>query len=342
MKKILCLGIESSCDETSAAVVDSDKNILSHVIYSQEKEHEKFGGVVPELAARGHILALRSVIERALRDTNKTIDDIDVIAATAGPGLIGGVIVGWMGATGIANSTGKPLVAVNHLEGHALTPRLSDDVQFPYLLLLASGGHTQILMVGGVGDYELIGTTIDDAAGECFDKVAKMLGLGYPGGPAVDAAAQNGDATKYKFPRPLCDRPGADFSFSGMKTAARTIITNHQSQINNHDFCASFQSAVVDVIINRLTNAIEMTRDKNPTALVVAGGVAKNSGIRTALQELAHASGLKYVAPPLELCTDNGAMIAWAGIENYKIGRVVDTPVTPRPRWPLTELKSVV
>ncbi|MCL2369328.1 MAG: tRNA (adenosine(37)-N6)-threonylcarbamoyltransferase complex transferase subunit TsaD [Alphaproteobacteria bacterium] len=350
--KILCLGIESSCDETSAAVVDSDKNILSHIIYSQEQEHAKFGGVVPELAARSHILALQSVIERALADAGKTIDDMDVIAATAGPGLIGGVIVGWMGAVGIANSTGKPLVAVNHLEGHALTPRLTEDIEFPYLLFLASGGHTQILLVMGVGNYELIGTTIDDAAGECYDKVAKMLGLGYPGGPAVDAAAQLGDANTYKFPRPLCDKPGCDFSFSGMKTSARNILDKCRGVLHTpagasiaplqnefvNNFCASFQSAVVDVIINRLQNAIDITKNKKPTALVVAGGVAKNLAIRSSLEKLAHESGLKFVAPPMDLCTDNGAMIAWAGIENFRLGKIVDAPVAPRPRWSLTEL----
>jgi N6-L-threonylcarbamoyladenine synthase len=234
MKPIICLGIESSCDETSAAVVDSDRNILSHVIYSQIPQHQKFGGVVPELAARAHILAFEEVVRRALSDAGKTIDDIDVIAATAGPGLIGGVIVGWLGAVGIAQGTGKPLVAVNHLEGHALVPRLcsTDSVgaenlpplQFPYLLLLASGGHTQILLVRGVGNYEIIGQTLDDSAGECYDKVAKMLGLGYPGGPLVDSHAAKGDATRFKFPRPLCDKPGCDFSFSGLKTAARTIL----------------------------------------------------------------------------------------------------------------------
>ncbi|MBR2054527.1 MAG: tRNA (adenosine(37)-N6)-threonylcarbamoyltransferase complex transferase subunit TsaD [Clostridia bacterium] len=231
---VLCLGIESSCDETSAALVDSNRNILAHIIYSQIPEHQKFGGVVPELAARAHILAIDAVINQTLARAGKTMDDVDVVAATAGPGLIGGVLVGWMAATGIAQATGKPLIAVNHLEGHALVPRLRatladgtdapNGVDFPYLLMLASGGHCQILLVHGVGQYELIGQTLDDSAGEAFDKVAKMLGLGYPGGPIVDKRAQDGDSKAFKFPRPLCDKPGCDFSFSGIKTAARTFL----------------------------------------------------------------------------------------------------------------------
>lgn len=352
-KKILCLGIESSCDETSAAVVDSDRNILAHIIFSQIPEHQKYGGVVPELAARAHILAIDEVINKTLADAGKTIDDMDVIAATAGPGLIGGVLVGWMAATGIAQSTGKPLVAVNHLEGHALVPRLKaasandsagvDSVDFPYLLVLASGGHTMILLVSGVGQYQLIGQTLDDSAGEAFDKVAKMLGLGYPGGPVVDQRSKLGDSTKFKFPRPLCDKPGCDFSFSGIKTAARTALSKFAVPYSDeliNDFCASFQAAVVDVIINRLRNALRDERviSAAPTTMVVAGGVAKNSGIRAAMEQMAMEFNMKFAAPPLNLCTDNGAMIAWAGIENYLAGKVVTKPVAPRPRWPLTEL----
>jgi len=353
-KSVLCLGIESSCDETSAAIVDDNKNILSHIIYSQIPEHQQYGGVVPELAARAHILAIDEVIKLTLERAGKTIQDIDVIAATAGPGLIGGVLVGWMAATGISNATKKPLIAVNHLEGHALVPRLkatsaSDsatniDVEFPYLLMLASGGHCQILLVRGVGNYELIGQTLDDSAGEAFDKIAKMLGLGYPGGPIVDIRAQMGDSKRFHFPRPLCDKPGCDFSFSGIKTAARMMLDKVQpTEIDDkfiNDFCASFQSAVVDCIINRLSNAV---RDKRvvsamPQTLVVAGGVAKNSAIRSAMEKLANEYGMQFAAPPLSLCTDNGAMIAWAGLENYKIGKIVKEPVAPRPRWPLTEL----
>lgn len=349
----LCLGIESSCDETSAAIVDSNRNILSHIIYSQIPEHQKYGGVVPELAARAHILAIDEVVRQTLDKAGKTIDDIDVVAATAGPGLIGGVLVGWMAATGIAQATGTPLVAVNHLEGHALVPRLcataadgtsgNAHVDFPYLLMLASGGHCQILLVRGVGQYELIGQTLDDSAGEAFDKVAKMLGLGYPGGPIVDSRAQSGDPNAFKFPRPLCDKPGCDFSFSGIKTAARTFLERATQPLSDeyiNDFCASFQASVVDCIVNRLEHAMcdARVRNASPKTLVVAGGVAKNSAIRGAMEKLAQTHGMVFAAPPMGLCTDNGAMIAWAGIENWRVGRVVTEPIAPRPRWPLTEL----
>lgn len=352
-RPVLCLGIESSCDETSAAIVDSDRNILSHIIYSQIPEHQKYGGVVPELAARAHILAIDAVIAQTLSAAGKTISDIDVIAATAGPGLIGGVLVGWMAATGIAQSTNKPLIAVNHLEGHALVPRLhaasasGDDgttsIDFPYLLMLASGGHCQILLVRGVGQYELIGQTLDDSAGEAFDKVAKMLNLGYPGGPVVDKRAQMGNPNAFAFPRPLCDKPGCDFSFSGIKTAARTFLGKNPEPWSDefiNDFCASFQASVVDCILNRLTHAMADSRVINaaPKTLVVAGGVAKNSAIRNAMERLAHKNKIVFAAPPMNLCTDNGAMIAWAGLENYRVGNIVKTPIAPRPRWPLTEL----
>ena len=352
-KPILCLGIESSCDETSAAIVDSDRNILSHIIYSQIPEHQKYGGVVPELAARAHILAIDEVIKQTLEKAGKTINDIDVIAATAGPGLIGGVLVGWMAATGLAQSTNKPLVAVNHLEGHALVPRLHasiangedgvNSVEFPYLLMLASGGHCQILLVRGVGQYELIGQTLDDSAGEAFDKIAKMLGLGYPGGPVVDKRASLGNSKAFNFPRPLCDKPGCDFSFSGIKTAARTFLEKVSAPYSDefiNDFCASFQAAVVDCIVNRLNNAMHDERviSVAPKTLVVAGGVAKNSAIRASMEKLAAEKNMQFAAPPMNLCTDNGAMIAWAGLENYRCGKTVKEPVAPRPRWPLTEL----
>lgn len=352
-RPITCLGIESSCDETSAAIVDSNRNILAHIIYSQIPEHQKYGGVVPELAARAHILAIDEVIRQTLERANTTIADIDVIAATAGPGLIGGVLVGWMAATGIAQATEKPLVAVNHLEGHALVPRLcaaaandaasKTDVEFPYLLMLASGGHCQILLVRGVGKYELIGQTLDDSAGEAFDKVSKMLGLGYPGGPIVDRRAAAGNPRAFDFPRPLTDKPGCDFSFSGIKTAARTFLGRypepHSEEFIN-DFCASFQAAVVDCITNRLSHAMKTQAviAAKPKTLVVAGGVAKNSAVRAAMEKLAADNGMLFAAPPMSLCTDNGAMIAWAGLENYRIGNIVREPVAPRPRWPLTEL----
>lgn len=351
---LLCLGIESSCDETSAAIVNTDKNILAHIIYSQIPEHQQYGGVVPELAARAHILAIDEVIKMTLNRAGKTIDDIDIVAATAGPGLIGGVLVGWMAATGIANATNKPLVAVNHLEGHALVPRLKAtsacdsavniNVEFPYLLMLASGGHCQILLVRGVGKYELIGQTLDDSAGEAFDKIAKMLGLGYPGGPVVDKRAKMGNTKRFHFPRPLCDKPGCDFSFSGIKTAARMMLSKTtKGDIDEqfiNDFCASFQSSVVDCITNRLRNALhdERVKTAQPKTLVVAGGVAKNSAVRDAMEKMANDFNMQFAAPPMNLCTDNGAMIAWAGIENYKIGNIVTNPIAPRPRWPLTEL----
>jgi len=350
---VLCLGIESSCDETSAAIVDSSRNILAHIIYSQIPEHQKYGGVVPELAARAHILAIDEVIKQTLSHAKLTMNDIDVIAATAGPGLIGGVLVGWMAAMGIAQSTHKPLVAINHLEGHALVPRLcaatadnssnSVNVEFPYLLMLASGGHCQILLVRGVGNYELIGQTLDDSAGEAFDKVSKMLGLGYPGGPIVDKRAQLGNPHAFHFPRPLTDKPGSDFSFSGIKTAARSFLDKHPAPHSEefiNDFCASFQAAVVDCIINRLTNALKHPKvlEVAPKTLVVAGGVAKNSAIRSAMESLANKNKMVFAAPPMNLCTDNGAMIAWAGLENYRIGNIVQEPIAPRPRWPLTEL----
>jgi len=349
----VCLGIESSCDETSAAIVDSNRNILAHIIYSQIPEHQKYGGVVPELAARAHILAIDTVIEQTLERANMTIDDIDVIAATAGPGLIGGVLIGWMAATGIAQSAHKPLVAVNHLEGHALVPRLAaatadnsnapTNVEFPYLLMLASGGHCQILLVRGVGKYELIGQTLDDSAGEAFDKVSKMLGLGYPGGPIVDKRAALGNPRAFDFPRPLCDKPSCDFSFSGIKTAARTFLSKNTPPYSDdfiNDFCASFQASVVDCITNRLEHALksQSVRDAAPKTLVVAGGVAKNSAIRSAMEKLAKQHDMIFAAPPMNLCTDNGAMIAWSGLENYQIGNVVHEPIAPRPRWPLTEL----
>ena len=347
-KKIICLGIESSCDETSAAIVDSDHNILSHIIYSQIPEHQKYGGVVPELAARSHILSIDDVIKKAIDEANINLSDLDVIAATAGPGLIGGVLIGWMCGLGISQSLNKPLVAVNHLEGHALVPRLigtkandeniNSRLEFPYLLMLASGGHTMILKVKDVGNYELIGQTLDDSAGEAFDKVGKMLGLSYPGGPEVDKRANKGQNI-FNFPKPLCDKSSCDFSFSGIKTSVRTLLSNikqpyKEDFINN--VCSSFQETVVDCIVNRLTHALEKVKDVK--YLVLAGGVAKNSAIRDNVQNLAEKYNLEFIAPPLNLCTDNGAMIAWAGIENFLKGNIIKEPFQPRPRWPLTEL----
>ena len=294
---------------------------------------QKFGGVVPELAARAHILAIDKIVKQALNDATLTLSDIDIIAGVAGPGLIGGVIVGWEFAMGLAQSTNKQLIAVNHLEAHALIPRLTNNIEFPYLLLLASGGHTQILIVRGARQYELLGETLDDSAGEAFDKAAKMLGLGYPGGPAIEEHAIGGDPSAYQFPRPLCNQDNCNFSFSGIKTAARTILNKEAEQINIKNFCASFQQSVIDCIINRLSNAIACTPEIK--TLVIAGGVAANLAIRSAMEKLATDNDMKFAAPELKLCTDNGVMAAWAGIENYKIGNIMTEPVAPRPRWPL-------
>ncbi len=343
------LGIETSCDETAAAVVrgPADPAILSNVIRSQIDEHTEFGGVVPEIAARAHIEILDQIVGEAMREAECDWTGIDAIAATAGPGLIGGVIVGLMTAKAIAAAAGKPLIAVNHLEGHALTARLTDDLEFPFLLLLVSGGHSQFLLVRGVGDYERLGTTIDDAIGEAFDKTAKLLGLPYPGGPAVERLAQKGDPSRFKLPRPLLNRPGLDMSFAGLKTAFRTQAKKLEPVDDQTaaDLCAAFQSAVSDVLAARTKSALELFRERYPEvapAIVVAGGVAANQQIRTALTETADEAGARFIAPPLQLCTDNAAMIAWAGIERLRLGPVDDSSVAPRPRWPLDDRQSGV
>jgi N6-L-threonylcarbamoyladenine synthase len=347
--ELTVLGIETSCDETAAAVVrravDGSATILSNVIRSQTDEHAAFGGVVPEIAARAHISLLDRLVKSAMEEAGVSFDDIDAVAATAGPGLIGGVIVGLMTAKAIAAASGKPLVAVNHLEGHALTARLADRLAFPYLLLLVSGGHTQFLMVEGVGAYRRLGSTIDDALGEAFDKTAKLLSLGFPGGPAVEKAAASGDPTRFRLPRPMLDRPGIEFSFAGLKTALRTAAhaAAPLSPQDVSDLCAGFQAAVGDVVGEKSRRALAVFREHHPDAepvLVVAGGVAANSGIRRRLGEVAQAAGARLVAPPHRLCTDNAAMIAWAGIERMVAARaagetVDDSAVPPRPRWPL-------
>ncbi|RWP54131.1 MAG: tRNA (adenosine(37)-N6)-threonylcarbamoyltransferase complex transferase subunit TsaD, partial [Mesorhizobium sp.] len=327
---IRVLGIETSCDETAASVVTLDgggaPKILSDIVLSQIEEHAAFGGVVPEIAARAHVEALDGIIEAALADSGVDLADIDAIAATAGPGLVGGLIVGLMTAKAIAAAANKPLIAINHLEGHALTARLTDGLDFPYLLLLVSGGHTQILAVRGVGDYQRWATTIDDALGEAFDKTAKMLGLPYPGGPNVEKAAAAGDATRFAFPRPMKDSAQSDFSFSGLKTAVRQAATAIAplSDQDVADICASFQAAVADVLDDRVSRALTRFRetfpDKQNPALVVAGGVAANRTIKTTLEALCEKAGFAFVAPPLKLCTDNAAMIAWAGIERLRAG----------------------
>ena len=332
------LGIETSCDETAAAVVDHDRRIHANVILSQIDEHRPYGGVVPEIAARAHVRHLDCLIARALDEAGVGLGDLDGIAATAGPGLIGGVMVGLVTAKALAAATGKPLIAVNHLEGHALTARLSDDLAFPYLLLLVSGGHCQLLVVEGVGHYWRLGTTIDDAVGEAFDKVAKMLGLGYPGGPALEQMAQDGDPRAVSLPRPMLRRSGADFSFSGLKTGVRHALAAVPSPAPA-DVAASFHAAVGDVLADRTANAIAMARKRHPELghVVLAGGVAANQHVRAVLARVASEYGLAMVAPAPELCTDNGAMIAWAGLERLRCGLTDPLDAPARARWPLDE-----
>ena len=364
----IILGIESSCDESAAALIGSDRRVLAHRLAGQEDAHRPYGGVVPEIAARAHVQVLAPLIEAALEDAGMTLDDVDAIAATAGPGLIGGVMVGLVTAKALAMAAGKPLIAVNHLEGHALSPRLADaNLEFPYLLLLVSGGHCQILRVDGVGAYRRLATTIDDAAGEAFDKTAKILGLGYPGGPRVEALAKTGDPKAVPLPRPLLGSAEPHFSFAGLKSA---VLRAAQSGAHRpEDIAAGFQQAVVDCLVDRLERALaassdlgspspfvpsvsrdlwqpsgitslDFARDKRnletkPKTLVVAGGVAANGAIRAALEALAARHGMGFVAPPLWLCTDNAAMIGWAGAERFALGLTDPLDMPSRPRWPL-------
>ncbi|MDQ6867740.1 MAG: tRNA (adenosine(37)-N6)-threonylcarbamoyltransferase complex transferase subunit TsaD [Pseudomonadota bacterium] len=337
------LGIETTCDETAAAVVQlqpgGSGEILSNEIMSQIAEHAAFGGVVPEIAARAHIEIIDRLVDLALDRAGTELADLDGIAAAAGPGLIGGVIVGLTTAKALALASRKPFIAVNHLEAHALTARLTDELAFPYLLLLVSGGHTQLVAVKGVGDYLRLGSTVDDAAGEAFDKVGKMLGLPYPGGPRVEKLAADGNATRFDLPRPMLGRPNPDFSFSGLKTAVRLEVerAGPLTAADVADVCASFQAAVVDTIIDRCRAALRFFRETvgQPTAMVVAGGVAANGAIRRALMRFCGEAGLRLVLPPVSLCTDNGAMIAWAGIERLSLGLVDDMTFAAKPRWPL-------
>jgi N6-L-threonylcarbamoyladenine synthase len=342
------LGIETTCDETAAAVVSSmsegEGQILSNEVLSQIAQHAAYGGVVPEIAARAHVISLDRIVDRALKKAGVTLGEVDAIAAAAGPGLIGGVIVGLTTAKALALVAGKPFIAVNHLEAHALMPRMTDEVKFPFLLLLASGGHTQLLAVTGVGQYQKLGTTIDDAIGEAFDKAAKMLGLPYPGGPHVEKEAERGDPERFALPRPMLGRPAPDFSLSGLKTAPRLEAEKIAplTQRDIADLCASFQAAIVDVVVDRTRVALRRFRDQvgQPTALVVAGGVAANQALRRGLQRLAGETGLRFAAPSPALCTDNGAMIAWAGIERLRLGLTNDLATAPKARWPLEEPES--
>ncbi len=327
----LILGLESSCDDSAAALVTSDRRILAHAVVGQNSAHQPFGGVVPEIAARAHVEVLPGLIEQVLAEGGVRPDQLDAVAATAGPGLIGGVMVGLLAGKGLALAAGKPLIAINHLEGHALSPRLTDpDLAFPYLLLLASGGHCQLLEVRGVGDYRRLATTIDDAAGEAFDKAAKLLGLPYPGGPAIEALAKAGDPSAVPLPRPLVGSGEPHFSFAGLKSAVQRAVGagTHEAA----DIAASFQQAVVDCLVDRTRLALERS---DARTLVVAGGVAANGAVREALQGLAQAHGRSFTSPPAWLCTDNAAMIAWAGAERFTAGfrDALDAPA--RARWPL-------
>lgn len=341
---MIVLGIETSCDETAAAVVtdgEAGARVLSETVLSQLDEHRPYGGVVPEIAARSHLDHIDVLVARALAEAGVSFADLDGVAATGGPGLIGGVMVGVMTAKAIAAVHGTPFIAVNHLEGHALTPRLSDDVPFPYLLLLVSGGHCQLLAVEEVGVYTRLGTTIDDAAGEAFDKVAKMLGLGYPGGPAVQAAAERGNAARFALPRPMKGRPGCDFSFSGLKTSVRQTVDKLPpgplSEADKNDLAAAFQAALIDATADRVERALKVFKERWPRGhtLVAAGGVAANAPLRATLTRLAHDAGLHFTAPPMKWCTDNAAMIAWAGLERLRRGETTPLDFKPRPRWPL-------
>ena len=345
-RSLTLLGIESSCDDTAAAVVRAGPEgpaILSSIVLGQTALHADFGGVVPEIAARAHAERLDGVVEEALAKAAVTLDDIDAIAVTAGPGLIGGVLSGVMLARGLAAARGLPLVAVNHLAGHALTPRLTDGIAFPYVMLLVSGGHCQFLLVDGADRFRRLGGTIDDAPGEAFDKTAKLLALPQPGGPAVEAEAALGDPSRFTFPRPLLDRDGCDLSFSGLKTAllrARDALVARQGGItrqDRRDLCAGFQAAVADVLAIKTARALAMVADRNPTAFCVAGGVAANAALRARLETVSARAGVPFLAPPLQLCTDNAAMIAWAGIERLRAGLQSAPDFVARPRWPLDE-----
>ncbi len=323
--------MNSSCDDSAAALVTSDRQVVAQAVVGQNSAHQPYGGVVPEIAARAHVEILPELIERVLAEANMSIHDVDVVAATAGPGLIGGVMVALLAGKGLALAAGRPFIAVNHLEGHALSPRLVDpDLGFPYLLLLVSGGHCQLLEVRGVGEYRRLGTTIDDAAGEAFDKAAKLLSLSYPGGPAIEALARDGDPKAVPLPRPLVGSSEPHFSFAGLKSAVQRAVAARNYR--REDIAASFQQAVVDCLVDRTRVALASS---DAPALVVAGGVAANQAIRNALTDLAQAQGRRFNVPPAWLCTDNAAMIGWAGAERFGAGLIDGLDAPARARWPL-------
>lgn len=337
---MIVLGLESSCDETAAAVVTAEGQILSNVVLSQVDEHAPFGGVVPEIAARAHITQMDRLVAKAMKEADLDFDQLDGVAATAGPGLIGGVLVGLMTAKAISAVQDIPLIGVNHLEGHALTVRMTNKIAFPYLLLLVSGGHSQILVVEGVGKFRRLGTTIDDAVGEAFDKTAKLMGLGFPGGPAVERFASTGDADRFDLPRPMKGKPGCDFSFSGLKTAVRQVLENLGEGVTDQDKCdlaASFQKAAIESLMNRMKNAYKIAKADHPDInnVVIAGGVAANKSLRNTLETSAADKGYSLVVPPPALCTDNGAMIAWAGIERLQLNLTDTLDLAAKARWPL-------
>jgi N6-L-threonylcarbamoyladenine synthase len=341
---MIILGIETSCDETAAALVTDDKRILSNIVSSQFQEHKPFGGVVPEIAARTHLTHIEFILQRAFDEANVTLDQIDGIAATGGPGLIGGVIVGVMIAKGLSMAKNIPFIPINHLEAHALTARLTNNVPFPYLLLLASGGHCQFLIVEDVGVYTYLGGTLDDAIGECLDKTARLLGYSYPGGPMIERLAQDGDPATFALPQPLKGQAGCSFSFSGLKTAARKIILEKEASSLSFqaDFCASLQKTIGEILVDRCHHAITMALEKKPDIvnLVLAGGVAANQYFRKRLALCSEERGFTLMTPPVSLCTDNGAMVAWAGVEYLRQGLVGSLNFAPRPRWPLENLKT--
>jgi N6-L-threonylcarbamoyladenine synthase len=341
---MIILGIETSCDETAAGIVTDDRRILANQVYSQTTEHAPHGGVVPEIAARAHVQTIDQMIRSALHQADITVHDLDGIAATCGPGLVGGVMVGMMAAKGLAAAIRQPFYAVNHLAAHVLTARLTDHVPFPYLTLLVSGGHTQLLIAHDIDRFQVLGESLDDACGEAFDKSAKLLGLGYPGGPAVEHHARacpdlTAARARSPFPCPLVGRPGCDFSFSGLKTAVRERITV-SSAIDLPDFCASLQATLADILADRVEHAIQVAKEAGCRHIVVAGGVAANQTIRARLGGVAADKGMTLIAPPIKLCTDNGVMIAWAGVEMALRGHTAPLDTAARPRWPLNELQE--